>query len=189
MAKRKGYIIADQYAAYFVTFTVVGWMDVFTRKECKHIIIDALKYCQKNKGLIINAWVLMGNHMHLVISAKKDSDGVSAIIRDFKKFTARKLIEWITQSKTESRKEWMKKILRSGAVGKKNYDTHQFWKPDNMPKVMLYPNFMAQKINYIHKNPVVSEIVSQPDDYIYSSARNYVGRNDYLIDVEVIDVI
>lgn len=34
-------------AAYFITITVVGWIDVFTRLRQKYIIINALKYCQK----------------------------------------------------------------------------------------------------------------------------------------------
>ena len=101
----KGYRIDDQYGVYFVTFTVVGWVDVFTRKECKHIIVDSLKYCQEKKGLVIYAWVLMSNHMHMVIGAKESSSGLSAIIRDFKKFTARNIIAWSTTSKKESRRE------------------------------------------------------------------------------------
>jgi REP element-mobilizing transposase RayT len=84
----KGYVITDQYATYFVTFTTVGWVDVFTRKELKEIIIESLKYCQKEKGLIIHAYVIMSNHLHLILRAKEGSAGLSAIIRDFKKYTS-----------------------------------------------------------------------------------------------------
>ena len=83
---RGGYNIDDQYGLYFLTFTLVGWVDLFTRKECKDIVIDSLKYCVRNKGLIISAYVLMESHLHIVASAKEKSDGLSAIIRDFKKF-------------------------------------------------------------------------------------------------------
>ena len=51
----------------------------------------------------------------------------------------------------------------------------------------MSPKFISQKINYIHNNPVVAEIVDFPEEYRYSSARNYVGREDYLIKVEVVD--
>lgn len=40
----------------FLTFTVVFWIDVFTRKEYKHIIVNSLNYCIKEKGLTVNAW-------------------------------------------------------------------------------------------------------------------------------------
>ena len=83
MLDRDGYIITDQYAIYFLTFTIVGWVDIFTRKECKDIIVDSLKYCNSNKGLSIHAYVIMSNHIHLIVSAREDSGGLSGIIRDF----------------------------------------------------------------------------------------------------------
>ena len=60
------YFIQDQNAIYFLTFTVIDWIDVFTRKDYKFIISDSLNYCVENKGLCCFAWVLMSNHMHLV---------------------------------------------------------------------------------------------------------------------------
>jgi len=51
---------------YFVTDTVVDWVDIFTRPIYRHIIIESLEYCQKEKGLIIYAWVLMTNHLHMI---------------------------------------------------------------------------------------------------------------------------
>ncbi|MCD7935249.1 MAG: transposase, partial [Tannerellaceae bacterium] len=59
---------------YFVTTTVVDWIDIFTRPQYKYIIIEFLKYCQQHKGLVIYAWVLMTNHLHLIISSKENQD-------------------------------------------------------------------------------------------------------------------
>ena len=61
----------------------MGWVDIFTRKECKDIIVDSLKYCNSNKGLSIHAYVIMSNHIHLIVSAREGSWGLSGIIRDF----------------------------------------------------------------------------------------------------------
>lgn len=36
---------------YFVTDTVVDWVDIFTRPKYKHIVLESLKYCQQEKGL------------------------------------------------------------------------------------------------------------------------------------------
>ena len=44
------YKITEQERAYFVTLTIAGWIDLFTRKEIKCIVIDSIKYCQQNKG-------------------------------------------------------------------------------------------------------------------------------------------
>lgn len=45
-----GYQIEEQFELYFLTFTIVDWVDIFTRKSYKDIIIDSLNYCIKHKG-------------------------------------------------------------------------------------------------------------------------------------------
>ena len=187
MSDRGGYIIKDQFATHFITFTLVGWVDIFSRKECRGIIIDSLKYCQENKGLIINAYVIMSSHIHMIIAAREDSDGLSAIIRDLKKYTAKELLKWILESKIESRKEWLKVVLKYHAKFNTNNKEYQVWQRDNHPEICLHPRFTAQKLNYIHNNPVAAAIVTKPEDYLYSSARNYLNLDNTLIDVEVID--
>lgn len=51
---------------YFISFDVVGWLDVFIRNGYKEILSESLKFCQKNKGLEIHAWCVMSSHVHLV---------------------------------------------------------------------------------------------------------------------------
>ena len=83
------YFISDQNATYFLTCTVIHWIDVFTRLEYRYIVVDSLNYCIEHKGLEINAWVIMSNHIHLVASAK-DGYRMSDLLRDFKKHTSKK---------------------------------------------------------------------------------------------------
>jgi len=78
------YRIKDEEALYYLTFATVGWIDVFTRKRYKDIIVDSLKYCQENKGLELYCWVLMSNHIHIIAKAKEGYQ-MSAILRDFKR--------------------------------------------------------------------------------------------------------
>jgi putative transposase len=70
---KTGYKIKNQYAVYFLTFTICGWVDVFIRKETKKIIIDSLKYCMKNKGLVLYAYVIMTNHIHIIAKAHESA--------------------------------------------------------------------------------------------------------------------
>ena len=65
---------------YFVTSTVVDWIDIFTRPKYKHIILESLAYCQEKKGLRIYAWVLMSNHLHMIVSSGTEAT-VSDILR------------------------------------------------------------------------------------------------------------
>ena len=82
------YKIAEQNGVYYITLTVVNWIDVFTRKDYKYIIVDSLKYCQDNKGLVLYGWVLMSNHLHIIAKAD-DEFRMSDILRDFKKHTSK----------------------------------------------------------------------------------------------------
>ena len=54
---------------YFVTFATVGWVDALSRPEQKDILLESIRYCQREKGLRLSAWVVMSNHVHLVCHA------------------------------------------------------------------------------------------------------------------------
>jgi len=97
------YKIHEQEKPYFLTLTVVGWVDVFTRKNHKLAIVNSLKYCQQNKGLDIFAWCLMSNHLHMIVRSR-GSELLENIIRDLKKFTSRKIVSQIIDG-PESRRE------------------------------------------------------------------------------------
>jgi putative transposase len=90
--------MSDQYQArdpegtYFLTFTIVDWVDIFTRISYKEIIINSLKHCQSKKGLTLYAYCIMTNHIHLIASANGNKK-LFEIIRDFKKFTNRAIVE------------------------------------------------------------------------------------------------
>jgi len=90
------YKIRDQGAIYFVTFATVYWIDVFTRLLYKEIVVDSLNYCIENKGLKVYAWVIMSNHVHLIIGS--DDGKIEHILRDLKKFTSKAIIEAISDN-------------------------------------------------------------------------------------------
>ena len=98
------YAIRDQNEIYFVTFTVINWIDLFIRDEYKEIIIESLTYCQKIKGLNIHAYCIMTSHIHLILSVR-ESFKLSDTIRDLKSYTSRKIKEAIVTHQRESRRE------------------------------------------------------------------------------------
>jgi REP element-mobilizing transposase RayT len=68
-----GYQIKEQDQLYFITLQVVDWVDVFTRQVYRDIVIENLKYCQEHKGLVIYAYVIMSNHIHLLVQSSNGS--------------------------------------------------------------------------------------------------------------------
>jgi REP element-mobilizing transposase RayT len=168
---------------YFLTTTVVDWVDVFSRPCYKHIIVDSLKYCQKNKGLEIYGWVLMSNHLHMIAGAAEDNK-LSDIVRDFKKYTSKAIIEAI-KTETESRRKWMLNRFDYAGRNDKKVKNYKFWQDGNDEQLIYLVDYFNQKLNYIHQNPVRAELVDEPHHYLYSSARNYAGENG-LLDVIVV---
>ncbi len=179
-----GYKIADKEGLYFLTFQIVGWVDVFTRKIYRDIVIESFEYCQKHKGLELFAYVIMSNHIHLL--ARSNTGDLSGTIRDFKSNTSKKFMA-IIEDGIESRSDWMKIVFEYH--GKfKNKQTHQIWTHENHAELIYSQKFIEQKLNYIHNNPVRSGIVTKQEDYLYSSARNYADIES-VIDVIKLDYI
>ncbi len=172
-----GYQIKEQDQAYYLTLRVVNWVDIFSRKVYRDIIIENLAYCQRNKGLEIFAYVIMSNHIHLLVRSSRDE--LSNTIRDFKSYTAKEIFYQI-ETGEESRREWMMKVFQIAASSHKRNAGRQLWAHDNHAMHVYSEKFTKQKVNYIHQNPVRAGIVNNPEDYIYSSASNYAGETGIL---------
>jgi putative transposase len=181
-----GYQIRNKEGIHFITFAVVEWVDVFTRKEYRDILLNSIRHCQQERGLVVYGWCIMSNHVHLVVSARKND--TSEILRDFKKFTSKEILKSIEESKTESRREWMMGIFRKAGAENSRNTSYQFWRQDNQPKELFSSGFTEQKLNYIHNNPVEAGIVEKAEEYLYSSAKDYyVGKNVGLLKIEFLE--
>jgi putative transposase len=170
--KKPGYVIRNQGAIHFVTFTVVNWIDLFTRQYYRDIIIENLKYCREHKGLNVHAFVIMSNHVHLILSS--ETGKLSDTIRDFKSYTSKLIVNGINEI-NESRSDWMLNHFRyKGFLNSRN-DIFQIWTNDNHPEELFSIDFIKTKVIYIHENPVRAGLVELPHEYLYSSAKNYAG--------------
>ena len=167
------YKFRDAQGIYFVSTAVVYFIDVFTRRLYKNKVVESLAYCQKEKGLIVYGYVIMSNHLHLLIGKGiRAENEFSEIIRDFKKYTAMQIIKSISENMQESRKEWLLWMFERAGKKNGNNTKYQFWQQHNKP-MKLETKTIEQKLDYIHKNPVEAGWVNEPHEYLYSSARNY----------------
>jgi REP element-mobilizing transposase RayT len=177
------YKFRDPEGIYFATSTMVHWIDLFTRKELKHIVVSSIKHCQEKKGLLVYAWVLMPSHLHMIVSSK--GMPLSEIMRDFKKYTSRKIIKEINNI-NESRKDWLLRAFVKAGKDLKRATNNKVCKDGNHPIELGNNQLQQEKLDYIHQKPVEAEIVDEPENYWYSSARDYSGLRG-LIEVELIN--
>ncbi len=175
----RNYKFHNPEAAYFVSFAVVEWLDVFTRNEYKDILLDSLSFCQKNKGMEIYAWCIMTNHMHMVFQSM-DGQTPDQLLGDFKRFTSNAIVKAIKENPRESRKEFLLERFKAAADKSSNVKHNQFWRHDNKPIELWSNKVISEKIRYIHNNPVEEGLVFRPEDYRYSSAVDYSGEKGLL---------
>ena len=168
------YKVYDQNGLNFITFATVNWLDVFTYKKYRDVITDSLKYCREHKGLQLYGYVIMSNHVHLIAKAREGFE-LSNILRDFKRYTSSKIARMI-EEETASRKEWLLSVMRMAGLENGKDVIYQLWRNDNHPIELYSPDVIKQKLEYMHNNPVEMGIVEKPEDYLYSSARNYTGN-------------
>ena len=180
---QRPYQFSNPDGVYFTTFSIINWIDVFTRERYKQEIVQSLNFCQKFKGLEIFAWCLMTNHLHLVIRAKKGCK-LSDIVRDFKKYTAARIIKSIQNiEEPESRREWMLWMFERAARKNIRNSRYQFWQQNNHAEELYSVKFIQQKIKYIHENPVKEGITEKPWEYLYSSSRDYEANQKGLVEI------
>ena len=178
------YRVKNSESIHFVTFTIVDWVDVFTRSIYKQIIIDALAYCQQSKGLQIHGYCLMTNHLHLMASSIAPAK-LPDIIRDFKKHTNKQLVKLINLE-NESRRDWMIYRFEFHAKYNNRIQDYKVWQDGYHGIACDTIEILSQKLDYIHNNPVKAGIVAKPEHYIYSSAINYCGEKG-ILNITVID--
>jgi REP element-mobilizing transposase RayT len=168
---RDRYKIIQQDSPHFITLTVLHWIPVFTRPATVEIILDSLNFLMK-EGLKVHAYVILENHLHLVVQSKQLSKDVARL----KSYTAKALISYLTDHK-------VKTILDQLAFYKKAHKVdraYQFWQEGMHPELIQSEVMMHQKIEYIHLNPVKRGYVDQAKHWRYSSARDYEGETGLL---------
>jgi len=178
------YKVRDNSKPYFITTTIVGWIDIFTKEIQKERLVESLEYCQKEKGLIIYAWCLMSNHLHMICQSSNEEKELSDIIRDLKTFTSKQIVKTIEENQ-ESRRDWILAFFEKSCEKLKRNQKYKVWQTGFHAEEISTQKFLEQKLDYIHNNPVKAKIVEMPEHYLYSSARNYADMEG-LLSVEIL---
>ncbi|SEK30624.1 REP element-mobilizing transposase RayT [Aquimarina amphilecti] len=165
------YKFHNKKGLYFVSFATVYWIDVFTRQIYFDVLAESVDYCRKEKGMEVYAYCFMPSHIHFVFRSSNEQP--MELLRDFKRYTSKKVIETIEKNPQESRKEWLLWMFEQAGKKQGNVHKYQFWQHHNKPIELWTDKVIEQKIDYIHNNPVLSGFVTDPIGWKYSSAKNY----------------
>lgn len=134
--------------------------------------------------MILYAYVIMSNHIHMILQSENAQ--LSDLIRDFKKFTATRILDLVKNS-PESRREWMLERFKKATLSHSRNKNYQVWQYGNHAEEIYTEKFLWSKMDYIHLNPVKAGLVAKASDYIYSSASNYVHGQGILKGITLAD--
>ena len=172
------YKFTDNSKLYFVSFSVIKWIDLFIRNEYKEILLDSIRFCQLKKDLELYGWCIMTSHVHLIIGSS--GNALSNIMRDLKRHSSEMLHSALIKNNEESRKEWILKMMQENGEISANHSKFQLWQPESHPIELTSPAMAHQKLDYTHYNPVEAGFVRFPEDFKYSSAIDYNGGKGLL---------
>ncbi|MCB0007108.1 MAG: transposase [Anaerolineales bacterium] len=160
------YRVLEKHTPHFITSTIQKWEPVFMDPNIAQIMLDALAFVQQQKRLTLYAYVIMENHIHLVANAPELSREIGAL----KSFTARRILDCLQENKAPYLRRF-----RADGDKRRGRTINQLWQPGYHPQALFTDAMMAQKIDYIHHNPVRRGYVDEAWQWRYSSARDYDG--------------
>lgn len=172
---RSRYRVVGEHKSYFVTSSVIHWLPLFASPSLARIVIDSLNFLIQQNRIKIHAWVLMETHLHLVAT----SADISGEMRKFKSFTARSMIDCLEKNGPE----FFLKQLRFFKKRHKEGQTYQIWQEGIHPKAILDEAAFVKTMEYLHFNPVKRGYVDLPEEWRYSTARDYAGKRG-LVEIE-----
>ncbi len=163
---------------YYITTVIYNRLPIFTRPTFVVPLLDSLNFYRYKQEFKLLGYVIMPDHVHLIIWPFGKT-AVSDIMRDYKEFTSKRIVR---QAEVEHNDDWIKAFRQAGSETGRS--TNKVWQDSYWDKNIYTENFLRQKLNYIHRNPLRVGLTDKPEDYPYSSYRNYVLSQEWLIEID-----
>jgi len=169
---RTRYKIYNEQQPHFLTMTIVEWMPLFINPQIVSLLLQSLRFVQREREVVLYAYVIMEHHLHLIASAPH----LGKTMKELKSFTARQIIDYLGGQKSIS----FLGRLKGAKLSHKKESDYQLWQEGSHPEEIYSEKMLLQKVEYIHHNPVRRGYVDEPKHWRYSSARNYEGEEGLL---------
>ena len=175
---RRGRINLTDENIFFVTTTIVDFTRVFTKEIYCDLLIRNILHYQKKYHFVILAYVIMPSHFHWILIVDRQYGTVSDIMRDIKKYSAWDILEEI-----EKNDKIFMTIFKSAAISFPN-QKRKLWMQRFDDEVIRNEKMFWTKLHYMHNNPVEAGLVRRPEDFRYSSAGNYIKRDQSVLFID-----
>jgi len=162
--------VFDPAHLYFITTTAVERAHLFQRDVIKRTIADSLTYIRTAHWVNLYAFVIMPNHVHIIVRFLEGYT-LATVMRDFKKYTSKQITR---QYQAENSQQVLEFLRQAG--GQPSAQEYKVWEEGYDARNVFSPDFLRQKVEYIHNNPCQShwQLAERPEEYPWSSARYYL---------------
>jgi len=173
MATRTIHQISD--STWFITFTCYGWLPLFDITSSHDLVYNWFKIIKTKYGIHICGFVIMPNHVHLLMYMKNENINLNNVIGNGKRFIAYEIVKRLQHFPSVL----VQLANACTAQEKSKGQLHKVFEPSFDAKLVYNYNFFQQKLNYIHHNPVNGKwnLCNEFSDYEHSSASYYLDEN------------
>ena len=165
------------FGTFFITFTCYNWLSLIEKIDGYDIVYKWFDYL-KQQGHYINAFVIMPNHVHVMISFADTGQSINMIVGNGKRFMAYDIIKRLTENNEHELLNLLSESVE--AIRKANNKKHEVWELSFDWKVCNSNTFIQQKLDYILMNPCKGKwnLCAKSEDFKHSSAKFYLTGED-----------
>ena len=162
--------------ARFITFCTHHRLPLLTNNRFREIIIDAIRRTREEKKFRLLGYVIMPEHVHLVIVPGLDSE-VGDIVGEIKVRSATAILDLMRAGRSSTLQRLT--VIRDGI------EKLAFWQRRCYDRNCRSDEEVWEEVNYCHNNPVKRGLVSAPERWIWSSCQWYHGKPDAVLGMDV----
>ena len=159
--------ISRTKSVYYLTSVTHNRLAIFRADKLKEVVCKALDEARKSAGFLIFAYVVMPDHLHLLTDNAKST---SETLRYTNGIIAKRVIDYLKENNLDSCLAKLRIQLRE------REHKHSVFQHHPNAFEIYGEDKMMEKVNYIHLNPVRAGLVKVPDDYRFSSSRQWHGK-------------
>jgi putative transposase len=167
----------EPFSARELTFSCYRKYPFFSKDRARRWFVDALQQTRSDWPVDIWAWVLMPDHVHLIVSPRTGGLEIGRFQGRLKERVARQAVAWLE----ECAPEWLERITVVEGTRRRR----RFWQPGGgYDRNICETHTLLSMIDYLHHNPVRRGPVQRAVDWAWSSARFYAGMESVEIEMD-----
>ena len=161
------FLISHDSPVLYITVVTKDRLPVFRTDHMKEFLCGALDEARKSAGILLFAYVIMWDHLHLLTGLNSNTANV---LRVLKGITARRVIDHLKE------KEHFSSLAKLQHQERNRNHKYALWQTERNVLPIFSEGMFMEKVNYIHRNPVRAGLSERAEDYRWSSARIWQRR-------------